>query len=54
MRAWQLHDLGDPLEKLELNEIAAAPEPEAGQVTVSIKAVGISFPDVLQLSLIHI
>ena len=48
MRAWQLHDLGDPLEKLELNEIAAAPEPEAGQVTVSIKAVGISFPDVLQ------
>ena len=48
MRAWQLHDLGDPLEKLELNEIAAASEPEAGQVTVSIKAVGISFPDVLQ------
>ena len=48
MRAWQLHDLGDPLEKLELNEIAAATEPEAGQVTVSIKAVGISFPDVLQ------
>ena len=48
MRAWQLHDLGDPLEKLELNEIAAAPEPETGQVTVSIKAVGISFPDVLQ------
>ncbi len=48
MKAWQLHDLGDPLEKLELNEIAAAPEPEAGQVTVSIKAVGISFPDVLQ------
>ena len=48
MKAWQLHDLGDPLEKLELNEIAAAPEPETGQVTVSIKAVGISFPDVLQ------
>ena len=48
MRAWQLDDLGNPLEKLRLNEIADAPEPEAGQVTVSIKAVGISFPDVLQ------
>ena len=48
MRAWQLDDLGDPLEKLQLNEIADAPEPMAGQVTVSIKAVGISFPDVLQ------
>ena len=48
MRAWQLDDLGNPLEKLRLNEIADAPEPMAGQVTVSIKAVGISFPDVLQ------
>ena len=48
MRAWQLDNLGNPLEKLRLNEIADAPEPEAGQVTVSIKAVGISFPDVLQ------
>ncbi len=48
MRAWQLHDLGNPLEKLELNDLPDAPAPEAGQVTVSIKAVGISFPDVLQ------
>ncbi len=48
MRAWQLHELGDPVEKLQLTEVSEIPEPEAGQVTVSIKAVGISFPDVLQ------
>ncbi len=48
MRAWQLHELGDPREKLQLTEVSEIPEPEAGQVTVSIKAVGISFPDVLQ------
>jgi len=48
MRAWQLHELGDPIEKLQLTEVSEIPEPEAGQVTVSIKAVGISFPDVLQ------
>ena len=48
MRAWQLHELGDPIEKLELCEIPDPPEPDAGQVTVSIEAVGISFPDVLQ------
>ena len=48
MRAWQLHELGDPIEKLELTEVPDTPKPDVGQVTVSVKAVGISFPDVLQ------
>ena len=48
MRAWQLHELGDPIEKLQLTEVSEVPKPDAGQVTVSIKAVGVSFPDVLQ------
>lgn len=48
MHAWQIHELGNPIDKLELCETPDLPQPMAGQVTVSIKAVGISFPDVLQ------
>ena len=51
MRAWQLDDLGNPLEKLRLNKIVDVPEPMADQVTVSIKAVGISFPDETDLGI---
>lgn len=48
MRAWQLHDNGDPLEQLSLDDVDDAPPPGDGEATVAIEAVGISFPDVLQ------
>lgn len=47
MRSWQLAETGEPLEKLRIVE---GPEPdlEPGQLLVATKAVGLSFPDVLQ------
>ena len=46
MRIWRLHELGDPIDVLRLEE-AAAPEPGPGEIQVSIDAVGLAFPDVL-------
>lgn len=48
MRAWQLHELGEPIDRLAMHEIPDAEPPGPGQATVAIEAVGISFPDVLQ------
>ena len=48
MRAWQVKELGNPIDVLELNEIPDPPDLQAGEVQVSIQSVGISFPDVLQ------
>ncbi len=48
MRAWQLHELGDPIDKLQLDEVDDVGPPSEGQVTVAIESVGIAFPDVLQ------
>ena len=48
MRAWQVKELGNPADVLELNEIPDPPDLQAGEVQVSIQSVGISFPDVLQ------
>ncbi len=46
MRAWQVTELGEPLDVLTLNEIQ---EPEAGpgQVLVRVRAAAANFPDVL-------
>ncbi|HJM28430.1 MAG: NADPH:quinone oxidoreductase family protein [Acidimicrobiales bacterium] len=48
MRAWQVKELGNPADVLELNEIPDPPDLQSGEVQVSIQSVGISFPDVLQ------
>jgi len=48
MRAWQLHELGDPIDKLAVHEIDDLGPPTPGMVNVAIEAVGIAFPDVLQ------
>ena len=48
MRAWQVKELGNPVDVLELDEIPDPPDLQAGEVQVSIQSVGISFPDVLQ------
>ena len=45
MRAVQVTRLDGP-DALEVNDVAE-PEPGAGQVLVEVKAVGVSFPDLL-------
>ena len=47
MRAWQVSELGSPIDVLKLCNVEQIDNPASGHVQVSIKAVGI-FPDVLQ------
>ena len=48
MRAWQVSELGNPIDVLKLCDVEQIDNPASGHVQVSIKAVGIYFPDVLQ------
>ena len=47
MRAWQVHELGDPIDCMVLDEIDD-PDVGPGRVVVDVEAVGLAFPDVLQ------
>ena len=47
MKAWQIHELGEPKESLKVEEMDT-PEPRAGQLLIEVDAVGLAFPDVLQ------
>ena len=46
MRAWQVHELGDPWEVLRLEEVEE-PEPGPGEVVVEVEAAALNFFDVL-------
>jgi NADPH2:quinone reductase len=46
MRAWRVHELGDPSQVLSLDEVDQ-PTPGEGQVLVRVKAAALNFPDVL-------
>ncbi len=46
MRAWQVHELGDPEEALKLEEIEE-PEPSSGEVVVEVEAAALNFFDIL-------
>ena len=46
MRAWQIHQLGEPRDALRLAEIPD-PEPGPGQVLVRVLGAAANFPDVL-------
>src|SRR3954467_9778877 len=46
MRAWQVHELGDPSEALKLEEVEE-PEPGSGEVVVEVEAAGLNFFDIL-------
>ncbi len=48
MRAWQLHELGEPIDKLAVHEVDDPGPPGPGSCRVAIESVGIAFPDVLQ------
>ncbi|CAM04627.1 NADPH2:quinone reductase [Saccharopolyspora erythraea NRRL 2338] len=46
VKAWQVHELGQPRNAMRLEEVPD-PKPEAGQVVVRVKASPVNFPDVL-------
>ena len=46
MRAWRVHELGDPSKVLSLDEVDQ-PTPGEGQVLVKVRAAALNFPDVL-------
>ena len=46
MRAWQVHELGDPQEALKLEEVEE-PEPAPGEVVVEVEAAALNFFDIL-------
>jgi NADPH2:quinone reductase len=46
MRAWRVHELGDPTQVMSLDEIDQ-PTPGEGQVLVKVKAAALNFPDIL-------
>ena len=48
MRRWRVHELGEPDQVMALEEIDR-PEPGPGQVAIDVGAVGLNFPDVLQI-----
>lgn len=47
MRAWQIPELGDPWEKLQLVD-SPAPEPGPGQMHIRVAAADLNFADILQ------
>lgn len=46
MRAWRVHDLGDPADVLHLDEVPE-PEPGPGELVVRVQAAALNFPDIL-------
>ncbi len=48
MRAWQMIEIGDPSDVLELATVPD-PEPAPGQVLLEVDACGLKFPDILQI-----
>lgn len=48
MRAWNVHELGEPLEVMVLDDIEQ-PTPGPDQALIEVAAVGLKFPDLLQI-----
>jgi len=46
MQAWQVHQLGEPSEVMQLQEVEP-PQPGDGQVLLKVRAANINFPDAL-------
>ncbi|MGY1636804.1 NADPH:quinone oxidoreductase family protein [Geodermatophilus sp. SYSU D00742] len=48
MRAWRVHELGDPSTVLRLEDVEQ-PTPSDGQVLVRVRAAALNFPDILMV-----
>lgn len=48
MRAWRVHEIGDPADVLRLEDIAV-PEPGPGQVLIEVDRAALNFPDDLMI-----
>lgn len=48
MRAWQMNEIGNPSDVLELMTVPD-PEPGPGQVLLRVDSCGLKFPDILQI-----
>jgi NADPH2:quinone reductase len=48
VRIWRVHELGEPEEVMRVEE-AAPPERQPGHVVLEVEAVGLNFPDLLQV-----
>ena len=46
MKAWRVHELGDPTDVMLLEEVEP-PEPGPGEVAVDVEAAALNFPDIL-------
>lgn len=46
MKAWRVHETGEPREAMRLDEVAD-PEPGPGEVLVRVRAANVNFPDAL-------
>ncbi|WP_405579759.1 NADPH:quinone oxidoreductase family protein [Streptomyces sp. NBC_01190] len=46
MKAWRVHEIGEPREVLRLDEVAT-PEPGPGEVLLRVRAADVNFPDAL-------
>jgi NADPH2:quinone reductase len=46
MQAWQVHELGEPSEVMQLQEVER-PQPGEGQVLLKVRAANVNFPDAL-------
>ncbi|MBW3667703.1 MAG: NADPH:quinone oxidoreductase family protein [Actinobacteria bacterium] len=46
MRAWQVHELGEPSDVMRLVDVPS-PSPPPGSVVVEVAAAGLNFPDIL-------
>ena len=47
MRAWQVHELGEPLDVLRLESDVTVPEPGPGEIGIDVAACALNFPDAL-------
>ncbi|MQA87465.1 MAG: zinc-binding dehydrogenase [Streptosporangiales bacterium] len=46
MRAWRVHELGEPQDVMRLDEVPV-PEPGPGQIRIKIASAALNFPDIL-------
>jgi len=47
MRAWRVHQLGEPSDVLQLDDDVDVPEPGDGEITIDVAACALNFPDAL-------